>query len=156
VPIDSHFLTIFRSNGWIPNEEGNECPFLCQASIEGWSPKNKWGELNQVWSGLGQIFRDKSVGTVFLQMAFSKSEDPEHPFTYVDYQKLECIACIYKVINQSVLVYIILRQNLDGFMIRPMRLPHMLEMPKLPRSSKFRPRDNKFTEIFKVSRSNNK
>jgi hypothetical protein len=98
VPIDSHLLTIFSCNGWIPNEEGNDCPFLCQASIEGWFPKDKWGELNRVWSGLGQIFREKKTGVVILKRAFSNSEDPQHPFTYEDYLRLENIARSYNVI----------------------------------------------------------
>jgi hypothetical protein len=68
-------------------------------SIEGWFPKDKWGELNKVWSGLGQMFREKKTGVAFLKGAFLKSEDPQHPFTYEDYLRLEKIARNYNVIN---------------------------------------------------------
>jgi hypothetical protein len=98
IPIDSHLITISRANGWVPNEEENNCPFLCQASLEGWFPKDQWGELNQVWSGLGQIFRDKSTGPSFLRSSFLKAEDPLHPFTFADYLRLEKIARIYEVL----------------------------------------------------------
>jgi hypothetical protein len=98
VPVDSHLLTIFRLLGWIPNEEGNNCSFLCQASIEGWFPKEKWGELNQVYAGLGQLFRDQVNGRKFLIHAWNKCEDPSHPLTYQDFVQLEKIARAYGLI----------------------------------------------------------
>ena len=97
VPIDSHLLSIFRSLGWIPNEVGNDCPMLARASIEGWFPKQFWGELNQVYAGLGQIFRDKQTGKNFMEHAWDKNEDPNHILTYEDYLRLERIAQVYSV-----------------------------------------------------------
>jgi hypothetical protein len=96
--VDRHLLTIFRSLGWIPNETGNDCAFLCQTSIEGWFPKDQCGELNQVYAGLGQLFRDQQAGRDFLVHAWNKSEDPVHPFTYPDYLQLERIAREYNLL----------------------------------------------------------
>lgn len=88
---------MFRCLGWICREEGNHGAMLAQASIEGWFPKDKWGELNRVYAGLGQIFRDKLTGHNFLEHAFEKSEDPNCPFSYSEYVMLEKIALEYSV-----------------------------------------------------------
>jgi hypothetical protein len=63
--VDIHLLTMFCSNSWIPNEEGNDCPFLFQASIEGWFLKEKRDELNKVWSGLAKFSVTKIVTPPF-------------------------------------------------------------------------------------------
>ena len=55
-------------------------------------PKNKWGELNQQYAGLGQLLRNKKTAGKSLQHAWEKSENPNHPFTNEDFMQLEEIA----------------------------------------------------------------
>jgi endonuclease III len=100
VPIDSHLLKIFRSLGWVPNEMGQDCPFVCQASTEGWFPTDKWGELNQAHAGLGQFMRDKTKGQAFLDFAWEKCEnDEKHPFSLEDCTRLRHIARLYSLVS---------------------------------------------------------
>jgi hypothetical protein len=58
----------------------------------------KWGEINQVYAGLGQLFRNRVAGRNFLIHAWDKSEDPVHPFTYQYFLQLEKIAKAYTLI----------------------------------------------------------
>jgi len=91
--MDSHLRNIFRSLGWVPKEDsGSKCIMLARAIVEGWFPKNKWGELNQQYAGLGQLLRNKKTAGKFLQHAWEKSENPNHPFTNEDFMQLEEIA----------------------------------------------------------------
>jgi hypothetical protein len=62
-----------------------------------WFPKEKWSELHKVWTGLGQIFRDKKKGQglLFLECAYQKAQNPLHPFTHAEYERLEKIARCY-------------------------------------------------------------
>ena len=93
IPIDSHLLLIFHSLGWVPPEESStKCTMLARATMEGWFPKEQWGQLNQQYAGLGQLLRDKGTAINFLKHAWNKSEDPNHPFTIEDYLRLEAIA----------------------------------------------------------------
>jgi endonuclease III len=98
VPIDIHLLAIFRRLRWIANEDGQECAFVAQASIEGWFPKRKWGELNQVYAGLGQLFRERVRGAAFLQFATDKCTSEDHPYSCEDHERVEDIARYYKLI----------------------------------------------------------
>jgi endonuclease III len=100
VPIDSHVLKIFRSLGWVPNETGQDCPFVCQASTEGWFPVDKWGELNQVHAGLGQFMRDKTKGQAFLDFAWEKCEnDEKHPVSLEDCTRLRHVARLHSLVS---------------------------------------------------------
>ena len=92
VPIDSRLLYIFRSLGWVPDEHGSKSSMLARVCIEGWFPKEQWGELNQQYAGLGQLLRNKDTATAFMKHAWDQSEDPKHPFTNEDYIRLEKIA----------------------------------------------------------------
>jgi hypothetical protein len=93
VPIDSHLLKILRSLAWVPNETGQDCPFVCQASTEGWFPVDKWG-------GLGQFMRDKTKGQAFLDFAWEKCEnDEKHPFSLEDCTRLRHIARLCSLVS---------------------------------------------------------
>ena len=103
VPIDSHLLLIFRSLGWVPDEPGHKCILLARACIEGWFPKEMWGELNHQYAGLGQLLRNKDTAMAFMEHAWKHSEDPNHPFANEDYVRLETIAqTCYNVKNMNI------------------------------------------------------
>jgi hypothetical protein len=90
-------LAIFRRLRWIANEEGQTCAFVAQASIEGWFPKKKWGELNQVYAGLGQLFRERERGAAFLNFASEKCNSEDHPYDWEDHQRVLNIARVYNL-----------------------------------------------------------
>ena len=89
--MDSHLRNIFRLLGWVPNEEsGSKCTMLARAIVEGWFPKQKWGELNQQYAGIGQLFRNKNTASKFLQHAWEKLKNPNYPFTNGEEIAINC------------------------------------------------------------------
>jgi len=76
IPCDVHMCRIFKLLGWIPSfvekesvscleivesfkEDADKYNYeLARAAMEGWFPPKFWMELNQTWTGLGQLLND--------------------------------------------------------------------------------------------------
>jgi hypothetical protein len=80
-PCDVHMVSIFKAIGWMAVEQDVDESLVkleterdkkgktdnqyevARACMEGWFPKIAWGELNQIWAGLGQLLNKKEERT---------------------------------------------------------------------------------------------
>jgi endonuclease III len=108
VPCDIHMIRIFTVLGWLPTASISLCDSwagkemtheFARAAIEGWFPKHFWGELNQTWAGLGQLFRNKADTAKMAQWLDRQSKDWRSSLRSSDIDKLCRIRAAYKQIN---------------------------------------------------------
>jgi len=50
IGVDTHMHRIFNELGWVKSKT----PEQTRVQLEGWLPKEKWGEVNYLWVGMGQ------------------------------------------------------------------------------------------------------
>lgn len=52
IPCDTHMIKMFTIMGWaLPSKDGHKVAL----DVESWMPRTHWGELNNLFAGLGQI-----------------------------------------------------------------------------------------------------
>ena len=80
-----------------PKRGRHRLPLYLSSKHRGMVSKRVLGELNKVWCGLGQIFRDRKAANVFLDFAFLKAEDPLYDCTIEEYNRLVTISRQYGI-----------------------------------------------------------
>jgi endonuclease III len=114
VPCDVHMCRIFQRLGWIPSNntlDNNSISIasiletkkdrekfdyeLSRAAIEGWFPRQLWGEMNQTWAGLGQLLNDAGAKRKIALYVDSKVADLHSPWRVADKVKLAAIMSAY-------------------------------------------------------------
>ena len=106
VPCDIHMVRIFAVLGWMPAPSSClECwerrkseigmYEFARAAIEGWFPPDLWGELNQTWAGLGQIFGNAQATTEMAEWIDKEQLSHTTDFRQSDADKLTLIHGVY-------------------------------------------------------------
>jgi endonuclease III len=105
VPCDIHMVRIFKTLGWMPTtislsdswgaKQSSEHEFA-RAAIEGWFPKSFWGQLNQTWAGLGQLFRSNSDTVKIAEWVDRQAKDWNSSLRLMDVEKITRIHGAYK------------------------------------------------------------
>jgi endonuclease III len=78
--------TISLSDSWGAKQSSKH--EFAQAAIEGWFPKSFWGQLNQTWAGLGQLFCSTSDTIKIAEWVDRQAKDWNSTLRLMDVEKI--------------------------------------------------------------------
>ena len=73
IAMDSHVHSAFLALKWVKSKD----PEVARLEAEAWIPREYWGEMNFVYGGLGQLFRDRLKASYILSEATRMNKSPE-------------------------------------------------------------------------------
>ena len=72
IAMDSHVHSALLALKWVQSND----PEVARQEAEAWIPREYWGEMNFVYGGLGQLFRDRKKASYILSEAKQMNKSP--------------------------------------------------------------------------------